>query len=658
MRRTIPSLLILTALLAACSATDAQVTRGTSATITTEFDTTDTSPGDTVPVDTTPSDTSPDDTAPVGTDERSSTLDWKQCDNAKYAPEVECATLSVPFDYDQPDGATIDLALTRLPATGTAVGSVLVNPGGPGGSGNEFLAENLAFDPSEFGDLTDTYDLVGFDPRGVGESAPIDCVDNAWLDAHEFLDPTPDTPEEQAALDDSDREFAAGCVAHTTGDLAQYDTKNTARDMDRIRAALGDEQLTFYGASYGTFLGGVYATLFPDNVRAMVLDGAYYPADEDAFTSIRTQWLGFEGAFTNWANDCQANAACPFHADDVGARWLALRTELDQSPLPASAGRQANEAAVVDATIAALYDKSSWDPLSQALAAAEQGDPTALVTLADLYAGREADGTWSNLNEANQVLNCTSGLVGTTTPTDLAAKVDALHTEAPHFGYDVRVEDFTDPCAGLPTEPAETITYSGPAPILVTGGKNDPATPFVYAEKLSTALGSSASLITYTGEGHTSMGSSSCVSDAGVAVLRDASAAPTGLVCDQDPPPSAPDWFADLPTVDGLSPYEMEDAASLFGFPKGTYAKAFVSTASQADVTAAVKQSFDDAGWLRAAGTKIPIGDQNGDLVGELDGSHGLQIIVLGPEVMATPDLATLGRLLPKGATLVLYVVS
>jgi pimeloyl-ACP methyl ester carboxylesterase len=243
---------------------------------------------------------------------------WGACtDELATEAVLECATLAVPLDYDDPTGTALDLALVRVPAEGERRGAVLFNPGGPGGSGFDPIALSGTVIQSELG-LTQ-FDLVGFDPRGVDRSGGIKCVGDAFQDAHLYLDDTPDTPEEQQLLDEADQGFIDGCTAKYGDTLKFYSTANTARDMDAIRAGLGDDQMSFLGISYGTYLGGVYASLFPERVRAMVLDSAYEPNGDTVEEQYLTQLVGFEGAFNDWASWCQNDEACQFTAADVGA---------------------------------------------------------------------------------------------------------------------------------------------------------------------------------------------------------------------------------------------------------------------------------------------------------------------------------------------------
>lgn len=579
------------------------------------------------------------------------TIDWEPCDEDGYAPDAECGTLTVPLDHDEPDGETIDLALVRLAAESEAVGSVLFNPGGPGGSGIEMVAEGL--DPTEYGDLHATYDFIGFDPRGVGASSPIDCVDDAWLDAHVYADPTPDDDAEQAIVDETDAQFAAGCAQNTPG-LAQYDTINTARDMDLIREAVGDEQLTFYGASYGTLLGATYATLFPARVRAMVLDGAFDPLDEDSFATAKIQIDGFEQAFGNWIADCESDESCAVHADDVSARWLALRAALDATPALAADGRSAGEGVLVSATITALYSEQTWPALANALVRAEQGDGTGLFLLADLLNGRSQDGTWTNISEANPVLTCTSGLL-LPAEGDLTAEVEQLRADAPHFGYSATVEDFADPCAGLPQGELPALAYSGTGPILVTGGENDPATPIIYAERLVTAMGPHAGMIRFTGEGHTALSASSCVQQAAEAVLLDAVDPDPETTCDPDAPRESPAWFEDLPAVEGLEVVDLGDVSALLTLPDELFGKILATQTSAAAAADAVAAAFGAAGWSVDGPAEVELPGGNALNLTLTRGAQAVSVIVIDKELLASGDLASLGALVPGGSSVAIY---
>ena len=299
-------------------------------------------------------------------------LDWGPCDDPSAEdPSLECATLTVPLDYDNPSGDSIDMALIKYPASGDRTGAVLFNPGGPGGSG---------FDPIGFSGSAiapalglESFDLIGFDPRGVDRSGGIRCVTDEFEDKHLYVDDTPDTPEEQALKDEADTGFVDGCKQKYGDTLRFYSTANTARDMDAIRAALGDDQISLLGISYGTYLGATYATMFPDRVRAMVLDSVVEPNGDTVEQQFETQLVGFEGAFNNWAAWCQSDTTCEFTATDVGARWDALKQQLDDTPIAGSDGRLANNATMERATTAALYSESEWPVLGSGTSEGRSG---------------------------------------------------------------------------------------------------------------------------------------------------------------------------------------------------------------------------------------------------------------------------------------------
>ncbi len=258
-----------------------------------------------------------------------STLIWESCDDEMAQdPALECATLEVPLDYETSGGETIGIALVRYPAIGERIGAVLFNPGGPGGSGFDYIAQAGSAISSFMG--LDSFDIIGFDPRGVDRSGGLRCQTDAELDAEMFLDDTPDTPEEQALLDATATSFSTACKAKYGDTLHEYSTANTARDMDAMRVAFGDEQISFIGISYGTYLGAVYATMFPDQVRALVLDSAYEPGGDTLEQQYTTQLVGFENAFNDWAAWCaETPDECAFAqgGGDVGARVGPAQTE-------------------------------------------------------------------------------------------------------------------------------------------------------------------------------------------------------------------------------------------------------------------------------------------------------------------------------------------
>ena len=311
------------------------------------------------------------------------TLDWQICPSG----EDECATLTVPVDYQHPDGETIELAVLRAPAADqdARIGSMVVDPGGPGASAVDYAS-------SDWGDaLSEHFDIVGMDPRGVGESVPIDCLSDKDMDAYLAGDPDPDTPEEVAEFQATNERFAAGCEANA-GDLAAHvSTIEAARDMDVLRSALGETELTYFGASYGTELGATYAEYFPDRVGRMVLDGAVDPT-LSLLDSTLTQAEGFETALRSYIQNCLDEGDC-FLGDTLDEGLDRVRTFLedtDQEPLPTQFGdRMLTEGLAGYGIIAALYSRDAWMYLDQGLQDAFDGDGTILALLADSYASRD-----------------------------------------------------------------------------------------------------------------------------------------------------------------------------------------------------------------------------------------------------------------------------
>jgi pimeloyl-ACP methyl ester carboxylesterase len=585
----------------------------------------------------------------------SGTLSWKACnDPVAQDPELQCATLTVPLDYDTPAGATIDLALIRLPATGTRVGAVLTNPGGPGGSGFDMIANGANGTRAALG--LDRFDLIGFDPRGVDRSGGLRCLTDAQLDAANGLDPTPDTPEERAAIEANDRLVATACAASYGDTVRHYSTVNTARDMDAIRAAIGDTQISFLGFSYGTYLGGVYATLFPDRVRAMVLDSGFDPTGETADAQLLTQIEGFERAFDNWATWCRTTPAeCAFSSADVRAAWDALVEKLDTTPVRGTDGRFANNGILVTATIAALYSRSSWAPLATALDRVRAGDATALFGLADAYNGRNTDGTYASRSQASAIINCASGL-STPPSQDLATLRTRVESVAPRFSRLFRLEDLLPKCDPSTTSATlAAVAHTGRAPIVVIGGTNDPATPLRWSEKLTAALGPNTRLVTFTGEGHGFVTESSCVAQAATAVLTTLQLPATGARCAPDEAAGRPDWWGTVATPPGVSE-PLAVAGTALGFGPGFFVEVRTT-----DLGAAAAGDAYDA-LLRAAGfTVVPQPAPAGitRVTAYRNGSRVLVLFAVRRDDLAKapPELGPLTAVVGSAATTLLLVV-
>jgi pimeloyl-ACP methyl ester carboxylesterase len=424
-------------------------------------------------------------------------LAWKGCDGS-----FECASFAVPLSYASSAGGTLDLAVVRKKATGPGarIGSLVVNPGGPGESAVGYLERAYAGLP---GAVRARFDLVAFDPRGVGRSAPVRCGTTAQLDAYFHLDPQPDTPAELTAYVAADRALAQGCAARSARVLPHVSTADAAEDMDRLRAALGDARLTYLGYSYGTAIGAAYLEAHPRSVRAMVLDGAIDPAlTWDGL--LAGQSTGFDRAFEAFLADCE-RTSCAFRraaTGDLGAAFDALAQRVDRAELPGEGRRTVGPGELTLGVGAGLYNRQyGWPAIASALAAAQGGDGRALLSLSDSYLERRADG-YENVQEANLAVNCIDRPWprGTAPYTALADKVRAT---APRFGPAIVLSGlacatWTVPSAGRP----HAVRAEGAPPVVVIGTTRDPATPYVWAQALAGQLASGV-LLTHEGDGHT-----------------------------------------------------------------------------------------------------------------------------------------------------------
>ncbi|MCI0689145.1 MAG: alpha/beta hydrolase [Sporichthyaceae bacterium] len=418
--------------------------------------------------------------------------------------DYECAKVKVPLDYTKPEDETIELAVIRLAAGSNdeRLGSLLINPGGPGASGVDYARSARAV-LSE--NLLRHYDVVGFDPRGVGESAPVTCINDEQMDEFIAIDGSPNNAAEVEGLDDEAKEFAAGCEKNS-GELLPYvSTADAARDMDVIRAVVGDEKLNYLGKSYGTFLGATYAGLFPQRVGRLVLDGAIDPRVSGEEMSL-AQAEGFEQALRAFMDDCVQQSDCPVGPstqeglDQIGG----LLDSVDQTPLPSSSGREVTQSLAILGIATALYDRTNgWPVLRDALSSAIDGDGSVLLFLADLYADRNESGHYNtNSMEAIYAVNCLDR-PDHNSPADIQKNEAAFKKASPHFGDYLAWSNL--PCRYWPTSAGDgpnAITADGAAPILVVGTTRDPATPYQWAVGLAEQLKSGV-LVTYEGDGHT-----------------------------------------------------------------------------------------------------------------------------------------------------------
>lgn len=445
-------------------------------------------------------------------------LNWRSCG----VPGFECATMKAPLDYDKPGSGDVRLAVSRKKATGPGkrLGSLLVNPGGPGGSAVGYLQQYAGIGYPA--DVRARYDMVAVDPRGVARSEPVECLNGRAMDAYTQTDTTPDDGRERDLLVKAYKKFAEGCGAHSPELLRHVSTVEAARDMDILRAVLGDQKLSYVGASYGTFLGATYAGLYPDRVGRLVLDGALDPSI-DARKLNEEQTAGFETAFQSFAKDCVQHSDCPLgdagtSPDEVGRNLKAFFQKLDKEPIPTGDpdGRKLGEALATTGVIAAMYDETAWPQLRDALTAAmKQNDGAGLLALSDSYYERDADGKYANLMSANAAVNCLDLPPAFSGPDQVEQSLPAFEKASPVFGEGLAWASLN--CAYWPvrhTGEAHRIEAKGAAPILVVGTTRDPATPYPWAQSLASQL-SSGTLLTYVGDGHTAYGrGSACIDSA------------------------------------------------------------------------------------------------------------------------------------------------
>lgn len=436
-------------------------------------------------------------------------LDWQACKPSG----MECTTVTAPVDWADPGAGDIELAVVKLATKGgDRVGSLLMNPGGPGGSGVDLVQQAAEYVTSDA--LRDRFDIVGWDPRGVGRSTGVSCYDDADMDA--FLYGVPANPAGSdawfAEQVETEKAFAAACAENTGALLGTIDVESNARDMDLLRGVLGDEQLNYLGFSYGTSFGAHYAELFPQNVGRLVLDGAVDPAlgSSETFT---VQMGGFENAFRAYVADCLTGADCPFTGslDDALAQASTLFAGVEGRALTGDDGRQLTASTLGTALSYPLYDEASWPALSQMLAELGAGDATMALQFADSYNSRNDDGSYADQSMAvYTAATCldstfTGGL--DSTRATLAAIEAAAPTVGKYVAYgdwvhiDIACQNWAFPSVVTP----HAITADGAAPILVLGTTNDPATPYAWAQAMADQL-SSGVLVTREGEGHTAYG--------------------------------------------------------------------------------------------------------------------------------------------------------
>ncbi len=436
----------------------------------------------------------------------------------------------MPVDYSQPGGPTLRIAVNRLPSSGEHRGSLVVNPGGPGVSGLRYArSAKTAVSPA----VRQHYDVVGFDPRGVGASRPIDCLNDRQLDTFLAQDGTPDSPGEELALQRQGELMGAGCLRDDPTLTPRMGTRDVVRDLDVLRAVLGDARLTYLGKSYGTYLGALYAGMFPERVGRLVLDGPLDPSATN-LDNARLQAIGFQRALNSFLDDCLRRSSCPFSGTRAGAeaKLKAMLDRSDATPLRGLGSRRTTQALATYGVAIGLYDTGYWPFLRQAIGQALDGDGRSLLVLADLYNERGPGGRYANnSSEAIYAINCLDRPERSTFAEFRADAADVAKV-SPIFGPFIVWSNL--PCATWPApaegEP-EPVAAKGAAPILVVGTTRDPATPYESAQALAGQL-DTGRLLTYDGDGHTAYRQGSgCIDKVVDAYVLDGTVPPAGTRC-------------------------------------------------------------------------------------------------------------------------------
>ena len=465
-----------------------------------------------------------------------STLSWSACHG-----HFQCAVLKVPIDYSNESLGQFDIAVVRYrdPNQHNRIGSLVVNPGGPGVSGVQYaLDAEYIVNP----DVLERYDIVGFDPRGIGDSTPVSCLTAPEQDASFATDPKPDNDAEYAQALADTQSFVDKCVAKTPN-LAHFSTQDAARDMELLRQGLGDKKLNYLGFSYGTYLGTLYAQQFPQNVGRFVLDGAVDPS-LSIEEQTRVQAVAFDQALANFITDCPKHKNCPLPINATSQFFTDLFNKVSTQPLTISSQqstdpRHITEGLVVTGTAAALYDDvSGWPLLRTAITEALTGDGTTFAKLADAYNGRNTDGTYTNNeNDANIVIECLDWQQSKSND-QIRASAAAYTKAAPVFGPYVAFSGITcnmlNKAIGrtqINTDQNSAQIKNTATPVLVIGTTQDPATPYAWAKRLSGYIAGSH-LITLKGEGHTGYGrGSACTDDAVDKYLTTGTSPTKNLIC-------------------------------------------------------------------------------------------------------------------------------
>jgi len=452
------------------------------------------------------------------------TIAWSECG------DYQCGSVEVPLDYADPSSATVEIQLKRAPAdSSNPIGTMFINPGGPGASGLDYVE---SFAPQMSDEVLGSYDIIGFDPRGVAESDPLVCLDDAELDELVSYDPDPDDAAEASRARELVRGLGEACA--DTGELAAHvSTVEVARDLDIMRAVVGDEKLTYYGASYGTYIGATYAELFSKRVGRLVLDGAIDPDLSPVELNVE-QVAGFQTALDAYIDDCVSSDGCPLGSDPDTAedRLIEFLDGLDQEPLETSdPERPLTRSLGFYGVALPLYSQDFWPYLTQGLSDALEGDGTVLLGFADTYLSRTPDGYSDNSAQVIYAVNCLDHPIRLSDQ-QIRNSEPRYEQASPVFG---RIFAWSMlGCSEWPIRPEQSapeIDASGAAPIVVVGTTRDPATPYQWAEALADELQSGV-LVTRDGDGHTGyhMGND-CVDDAIDAYFVRGTVPEDGLSC-------------------------------------------------------------------------------------------------------------------------------
>lgn len=442
-------------------------------------------------------------------------IDWNKCTDVAY-----CGEMTVPMNWADPTGETINIAVAFQPAkSAEPLGSIIFNPGGPGGSGVDFLTS--APDSVATATLQKSYNLVGFDPRGVQNSTPkIQCLNSGQMDTFLYSDSEtePGTPEYVTEMRTVMSDFAKACQKQTGPLLEFVDTTSVARDLDVLRALMGDDKLNYLGFSYGTLIGTTYASLFPKTVGRMVLDGAIDPTAPDSEATL-LQLKGFDQALTAFIKDCLSTRDCPFSGTVAKSQQKIadFLFKLESQPIETdNPQRVLTSTAALTGILSYLYSEQEWAYLASALGAAFKNDGTELLASADFYNDRAEDGTYaSNATEVNIAVNCMDARSEAS-----QAALDKMNKQvfkiSPTLGRywqnsGLGCADWPYPVAKRPTD----WSAKGSAQILVIGTTGDPATPYSQSVDLANKILANGRLLTYVGEGHAAYGrSNDCVANA------------------------------------------------------------------------------------------------------------------------------------------------